>query len=208
VRGGWHGLSERVQDVLVGDVNVQVHNFLENESSIKFLAHWIHHRDAGAAINATIRRETAKTSGTLDEEWLFYFVEAMELFDDPSKFICDISDSLIDCFISFLLGGGLDHIDDVYEIYRDRCDNENLTSVFANVFIYDKKEFAKETRVDEYDRAVQRHMHGWLADVWINDKNWDKLPPRLGHHTFNACLHHKHGRDKACYVHGRIVTTI
>jgi hypothetical protein len=207
VRDAWHGLSRRVHDVLIGDVNVQIHNFLAEESLVKLLAHWIHHRDAEAAINATIHRKTETTSGTLDEEWLDYLIDAMELFDNPNKFICDIRDSLIDCFIHFLIGGGLEHIDRVYEICHDRRITRTLTSVFANVFIHDKKEFAKKARVDEYDRVVQRHMQDWLADVWINDKDWDKLPPQLGHHTSNACFHRKHGKDKACYVHGRIITT-
>jgi hypothetical protein len=206
MRGGWCGRSERVRDVAIGEVNVQVHNFLAEKSLVKFLAHWIHHHDAEEALKTTIDHQEETRSGDLDEDWLHYMIDAMNEFDKPYRYICDISDSLVDCFIQFLVSGGLDHIDRVYEICAESCDNETLTRVFANISIHDKKEFGKQENTCDYDRAVQGHMLEWLTDVLVNNKDWDKLPPQLGDRAFDPCLHHKHGKDKPCYVHGRILS--
>lgn len=48
-------------------------------------------------------------------------------------------------------------------------------------------------------------MHGWLADVWINDSDWRKLPPVYSESiVFDSCFHHAHEKDKDCYVWSRV----
>jgi hypothetical protein len=185
--------------------NIQVHDLRFDASLVKFMAHWIHHRDSEEAINVTLLRSEARVSAVLDEEWLNFLIQAMNSFDDPSTFTCDIIDSLIDTFILFAIRGGHAHIAQVYQICRYTCETQTLARVFANIFIHAKKTFAKQEPTCDYDRAVQKNMHEWLADVLINNKDWDKLPPQLGHPTHNVCFHHKHEKDTACYVHGGIV---
>ncbi|KAG9685879.1 hypothetical protein KCU95_g12418, partial [Aureobasidium melanogenum] len=172
---------------------------------VRFLAHWIHHRDSEEAVNAAMEHQIDSINGVLDRKWLDFLVKVLNFCDDKSKFHSDITDSLIDNFFLFLRSGGIDHMDQVFEICKEHCKTHALTSAFANVFLYRKKQFLKQAPTCDYDRAVQRHMHGWLADVWINDRDWRKLPPVYSESImFDSCFHHAHEKDNDCYVWGRV----
>jgi hypothetical protein len=187
--------------------SIQVYDFHLDRSVVKFLAHWIYHRNLREAVKAAFGEHTEAEEGVLDEKWLAHLIRAINSIESLTGFTCDIIDSLVDGFLAFLERGGLPHIDRVYEICRNTSGTQILTSVFASVFIHRKKQFAQHDPTCDYDRAVQKHMQKWLADVLVNGGDWSRLPPLLGHREFDACLHHRHGKDKACYVHGRIVNT-
>lgn len=139
--------------------------------------------------------------GVLDEEWLAFLIKALNTFDDPTAFTCAVTDSLLDQFLKFLRHGGHTHIDQVYKTCKESCKTNVLAKIFANVFVHEKKQFAQQTPTCEYDRAVQRHMYAWLADVLVADGDWEKLPRRLDKkvHPSGACFHHTHGKYMECY---------
>ncbi|KAH0012624.1 hypothetical protein KCU78_g9596, partial [Aureobasidium melanogenum] len=101
--------------------DIEVHDFRAEEHVIKFLAHWIYHRDSEEAIKVTMNRQTERRSGVLDGEWLTFLIKAMNFFNDPVLFTNDITGSLVDSFLWFLSCGGLDHIEQILEVYRDHC---------------------------------------------------------------------------------------
>ena len=189
--------------------SILVHDFMFGEPRVKFLAHWIHHRDSGEAIKAVLRPRAETEEGDLDEQWLIYLIAAINFFEDPNIFTCDIADSLVDEFLAFLERGGLPHIDRIYELCKRSCGSEILTSVFASVFIHRKKQFAQHDPDCDYDRAVQKYMQRWLADVLVNDGDWSRLPSQfqeLGDdRDFDVCFHHKHGKNETCYFDGRMI---
>ncbi|KAG9566910.1 hypothetical protein KCU71_g4168, partial [Aureobasidium melanogenum] len=209
--GEFNKISTMILDTsyLFFGTTVQVYDFDVEEPLIRFLAHWIHHRNSEEAVVATMNRQTERSGRDLDEEWLVFLIRAMNCFDDPTKFTCDLTDSLIDDFLRFLRCGGLAKIDQVFKICKSRCKTQVLTSIFANVFIYHNKRFAKQAPTCDYERAVQKYMHEWLADVLINDGDWNKLPPEFRgsnpKRRFDECFHHGHGKEKDCYVCGRII---
>jgi hypothetical protein len=193
-------------------LSIQIHDFQVEEDLLKFLAHWIHHRDSREAINATMDGHIQQEEHTLNEEWLAYLIRAINFFDDSFTFTCDITDSLIDQFLDMLNCCGLERIDQVYQICRDSSETRILTSVFANVFVHRKKQFAQDDSTCEYDQAVQRHMYKWLADVLVNDGDWSRLPPQFQEphedRTVDVCFHHKHGEERDCYYNGGIVNSV
>jgi hypothetical protein len=138
--------------------SIEVYNLCFDESLVKFLAHWIHHRDSGEAIKAALNHQTETGEAVLNEKWLTYMINAINLFEGAKIFTCDIAHSLVDEFLAFLERGGLLHIDRVYEICQNTSSTPLLTSVFANVFIHRKKQFAQQDPTCDYDRAVQKHM--------------------------------------------------
>jgi hypothetical protein len=173
------------------------------------LAHWTHHRDPKEAIDATMEHPTGREEGAFNEDRLVYLIKAMNFFDDPFTFTCDITDSLVDRFLDLLNSGDLERIDQLYHICKDSSKTSILTSVFASVFVHRKKQFAQQALTCEYDCAVQGHMYKWLSDVLANDGDWSKLPsqfqvPDEGR-DIDLCFHHKHGENKDCHFDGRIV---
>lgn len=186
---------------------IQVLDLQIEASLVRFLAHWIHHRNAGNAIEATMKRQQEREEGVLDEEWLAHLIRAINVFVAPFRFVPDIADSLIDRFLEFLEDGGLDHIDQIYQICKASSKDKILSSVFANVFIHRKKHFAQQVPTCGYDEAVQKHMNRWMADVLVNDGDWSRLHPRFlisdEDHTIDFCFHHKHGKEEACYFDKR-----
>jgi hypothetical protein len=190
-------------------LDIEIHDFHVEKDLVKFLAHWIHHRDPGEAINASMGRLTEREVGAFNEDRLVYLIRAMNFFDDPFTFTSDITDSLVDQLLDLLKCGGPVDIDHVYRICKNSCQTPALTSAFANVFIHRKKQFAQQVPTCEYDRAVQGHMHRWLSDVLVNDGDWSKLPSQLREpddgRDFDYCFHHQHGEEKDCYFDGRIV---
>jgi hypothetical protein len=196
-----YGLRHDIEGVIV-----EVHDFLIEEPLVRFLAHWIHFREPEEAVKATINRQRERPCRALDEEWLAFLIKALNAFDDPEIFTCDITDSLIDQFFGFLNCGGLDHIDQVYQICRESCKTHILTKIFAIVFVHDKKQFARQAPTCDYDRAVHEFIYAWLADVLANDQDWSKIPKRLrlGYQE-STCLYHGHAQDQECYEQGRII---
>jgi hypothetical protein len=149
-----------------------------------------------------MNRQTEKSASVLDEESLAFLIKALNTFDDQTAFTCNITDSLIDHFISFLCRGGYKHIDHVYKICKDTCKTQVLTKVFATIFIHDKTQFSQQTPICDYDRAVQDHIFAWLAKVLVANRHWNKLPERLGRATISHCFYHTHGEGKDCYEDG------
>ncbi|KAH0366716.1 hypothetical protein KCU65_g5150, partial [Aureobasidium melanogenum] len=83
------------------DTYLEVHNFEVEERLVKFLAHWIHHRDPNEAIDATMNRQAERRFEVLDREWLDFLIKILNFFDS-TKFTGDIADSLVDNFLHFL----------------------------------------------------------------------------------------------------------
>ncbi|CAD0096779.1 unnamed protein product [Aureobasidium vineae] len=185
--------------------SIQTHNFNVEKPLVRFLAHWIHHRDSEEAITATMNRQTQRRHGVLDEEWLDFLIKVMNFCDDPKKFISDITDSLVHNFMFLLDSGDRCHIKQMYSICKACCKTHALIRIFANEFVYCDKEFLMRTPRCRYDWAVQKHMQGWLADVFCHNKDWNRLPSDLRNQSYGTCFHHAHGKEKDCYVSGRII---
>jgi hypothetical protein len=190
-------------------LDVEIHDFLVEKDLVRFLVHWVHHRDSGEAINATMNRLAEREDGTFNEDRLVYLIRAMNFFDDPFTFHCDITDSLVDEFLDLIKCDGSIDIDQVYRMCRDSCKTPTLTSVFASVFIHRNKRFAQQAPTCEYDRDVQGHMHKWLSDVLVNDGDWSKIPSQFqvpdDGRDLDYCLYHQHREERDCYFGGRIV---
>lgn len=180
----------------------EVYDFNAGEDLVKILAHWIHHRDAKGAMNATMVRQTEKEKGNLDAEWLADLLRATSFFGNSYVFTCDIADSLVDLFVEFLEGCSPESIDQVYHMCKNSTGAHIFTSVFARVFLHSKKEFLQQEMACHVDRAVQDCMKGWVIDAFITNKDWNKLPPQLGDQSIDVCFHHRHGGEKPCYIQG------
>ncbi|KAG9942454.1 hypothetical protein KCU85_g9219, partial [Aureobasidium melanogenum] len=88
---------------------------------VRFLAHWIHHRDSEEAVNAAMEHQIDSINGVLDRKRLDFLVKVLNFCDDKSKFHSGITDSLIDNFFLFLRYGGIDHMDQVFKICKEHC---------------------------------------------------------------------------------------
>jgi hypothetical protein len=73
-----------------------VYDFNPEEDLVKFRAHWIHHRNPRAAIHVTMNRQIGREEHAFNENWLAYLIGAIDLFDDPITFTCNVICSLVD----------------------------------------------------------------------------------------------------------------
>ncbi|KAH0384249.1 hypothetical protein KCU92_g4583, partial [Aureobasidium melanogenum] len=189
-----------------GGASVQSHDFQVEKTLVRFLAHWIYHRDAKEAINASFHRQNKAQPGQVDEEWLIFLLKAMNFCNDGWKFTCDITDSLVDAFLSFVASkSGMVHLDQIFTIFKEHCKTGALTHIFANLFLHHRKQFVKQIPTCYFEQVIQRHMHDMLGDILVNDGDFKKLPHDLSVPGYHPCDHHAHGDNNTCYVWGRVM---
>lgn len=123
-----------------GGASMQILNFPVEKTLVRFLAHWIYHRDATEAMNASMNRQDEAQPGQVDEEWLIFLLRAMNFCGNRANFTCDITDSLVDAFLLFIASkSGLVHLDQIFTICKKHCKTITLTPIFANLFLHHRK---------------------------------------------------------------------
>lgn len=154
-----HNIGNHLVHPYSGGATVQVHNYQVEEAFVKFLAHWIYHRDAKEAIDASMIRQNETQPGEVDEEWLVFLLKAMNFFANRAEFTCDITDSLVDTVLSFTsTKSALVHLDQIFTICKQHCKTSILARIFANLFLHHKKQFVKQTPNDAFERITQTHV--------------------------------------------------
>ncbi|CAD0097385.1 unnamed protein product [Aureobasidium mustum] len=130
----------------------------------------------------------------------------MNLSNNRIIFVSDITDSLVDTFLSFVAPtSGLAHLDQIFAICKHLCKSNILIRIFANLFLHHKKQFIKQIPECAFERAVLTHMQDVLGDILVNDGDFKKLPHNLSVPGYHPCDYHAHGDNKECYVWGRVM---
>ncbi|KAG9695671.1 hypothetical protein KCU95_g3400, partial [Aureobasidium melanogenum] len=137
-----------------GGASMQILNFPVEKTLVRFVAHWIYHRDATEAINASMNRQDEAQPGLVDKEWLIFLLKAMNFYGNRANFTCDITDSLVDAFLLFIASkSGLVHLDQVFIICKKHCKTITLTRIFANLFLHHRKQFVKQAPNSAFERC-------------------------------------------------------
>lgn len=153
-------------------------------------------------------RQNEAQPGEVDEEWLVFLLKAMNFFDNRAEFTCDITDSLVDAFLSFISTiSGLVHLDQIFTTCKKHSKTAALTRIFANLFLHYKKQFVKKQPDCAFERAVLRDMHDTLGDILVDGGDFKKLPADLSTQGYHPCDYHVHGDSKDCYVRGRVMSS-